>query len=564
VWVTNELDGSVSRIDPASNEATEVPVTGRPTALASGRGDVYVALRPIGAAHRGGTLRVLEGDVFFTVDPAVAYSTELWRVLTLTNDTLLTYRRVAGQAGFQLVPDLARALPVVSEDGTSYTFELRPGIRYSTGDVVKASDVRSSIERAFALRPHRQDAIADFFGRIRGAHTCKPGRCNLSRGIVADDSARTVTFHLSAADPIFLNKLALPFASVLPSSTSRSSEAVRRPLPATGPYRIASVVPKRTVRLVRNPRFEEWSSAAQPAGFPDEIVIDFGVSQKRRTAALAAGKANLTPLAPFEPLPASPALLPNVRRHPLAFTVYFFFNPSAPPFDDVRARQAVNYAIDRDRIVQLSGDEAVSTCQALPPNFPGYRRYCPYTLDANREGTWTAPDLAKARRLVRASGTSGAEVTIWFPPDADSVGRYVAEVIESLGYRIHLKTFKDGGAYFETMIAGSPQIALSAWAPDYPTADNFIQVLFSCGSFSNFGSFCDRKLDRRIEHALEVQQRDPALANRLWAALDHELVDKAAWLALYNTYGADLISETAGNYQYNPQYGALLSQMWVR
>ena len=175
VWVPNEFDGTVSRIDPATNEATEVPVTGRPTAVASGPGDVYVALRPIGAAHRGGTLRVLEGDVFFTLDPAVAYSTELWRILTLTNDTLLTYRRVSGQAGYQLVPDLARALPVVSEDGKSYTFELRPGIRYSTGDLVKAADVRSSIERAFALRPHRQDSIADFFSHIEGANASGPG-----------------------------------------------------------------------------------------------------------------------------------------------------------------------------------------------------------------------------------------------------------------------------------------------------------------------------------------------------------------------------------------------------
>ena len=102
------------------------------------------------------------------------------------------------------------------------------------------------------------------------------------------------------------------------------------------------------------------------------------------------------------------------------------------------------------------------------------------------------------------------------------------------------------------------------WTPTYPSAENFIRPLFTCGSDGNFGDFCDRRFDRKIGRALEVQSHDPAAANELWAQLDHEITDRAALLPLYNIYGADLISKHVGNYQYNPQYGALLSQMWVR
>jgi ABC-type transport system substrate-binding protein len=106
--------------------------------------------------------------------------------------------------------------------------------------------------------------------------------------------------------------------------------------------------------------------------------------------------------------------------------------------------------------------------------------------------------------------------------------------------------------------------ASPALVRELPDRDDFIVGTLSCGSDGNFGHFCDRRLDRTMDRALKVQQRDPAAANRLWADLDRELTDRAAWVALYNRYGADLVSKRVGNYQYNPQWGALLSQMWVR
>ncbi|HSD23076.1 MAG TPA: ABC transporter substrate-binding protein [Solirubrobacterales bacterium] len=583
VWAANEFAGTVSRIDPATSSATPVQLRRRPTALAARKGIIYAALRPTGTAHRGGTLRVAVPAVepFATLDPAVVYVGDIGRLVPLTNDGLLAYRHVGGQAGNQLVPDLAIKMPEVSRDGKTYRFQLRPHILYSNGRVVKASDFRYAIERVFKLR--LRVGFADslglsvaksYFRTIRGADRCDRRRCDLPDGIVADDAARRVTFHLSAPDANFLYKLASTFAAAVPGGTPLR-EATRRPLPATGPYRIASFAPNRSVRLVRNPRFQEWFKAAQPAGLPEQIVVKVVPELKERIALVKQGKADLTSSRGLLSFPVPPALKPWVHSHPLPLTSYLAFNTNRPPFDDPRARQAVNYALDREKIVQLVGGEATArpTCQVLPPNVPGYRRYCPYTADASADERWTAADRVKAAELVAASGTARAAVTLWIP-SLTGLGPYLADLLESLDYRVQLRSSfgrkpNPAAAYFGRLAAVTkpralPQILWSPWLADYPTASNFIEPLFSCGAPDNRAHFCERSLDRKIRRALKLQQTDLAGANRLWTELDREITDNALWVPLYNGYEADLVSKRVGNYEHNPHWGALLGQLWVR
>ena len=142
--------------------------------------------------------------------------------------------------------------------------------------------------------------------------------------------------------------------------------------------------------------------------------------------------------------------------------------------------------------------------------------------------------------------------------------RCLRSTFHALGYRVRATAFKDQTGHFGALMKSPPNLGWSGWLPNFPTAADFLVPLFSCGSEANFGHFCDRRLERKMDRALNLQQRDPAAANRLWAEVDGELTDKAAWLPLYNRYGADLVSKRVGNYQYNPQFGALLSQMWVR
>jgi DNA-binding beta-propeller fold protein YncE len=300
-WVSNALSGTLSKIDPRSGDVVRsVPIGDEPQRVALGVGRVYVAARGPTNAHRGGTLTVavatpanaFQLGIAKALDPVYGFGDSESEVLMLTNDGLLGYPRAGGAEGYRVVPDLAVALPTVSDGGRTYAFQLRPGIRYSTGVVVRPQDVRRGIERVlFANGP---TLPSSYFSGMVGAAGClkTPGRCDLSRGIVTDACSNTVTFHLTGPDPDFVYKLALPLADVVPASTPFDA---RLPLPATGPYEVAGYDAKRgVIRLVRNPHFRLWSSAAQPAGFPDRIVVRYGYTGASAVRAVERGAADLT------------------------------------------------------------------------------------------------------------------------------------------------------------------------------------------------------------------------------------------------------------------------------
>jgi YVTN family beta-propeller protein len=581
VWVSNELDGSVSRIDPATNTVTtSIDVGGAPSGLAVVGDALWVTARGAGSVHRGGTLNLVT-DVPAVPDPAIAYDPVSWSILTMTNDGLVGFHQTGGGAGSTLVPDLATSLPEPADDGLSYTFQLRRGVRYSTGTLVQAADVRYALERDFKSR-----SPTPYYTGILGGPECasKPRTCDLSRGIETDDASGTVTFHLRAPDPEFLFKLALPFADVVPSGTPNHGTDPNQTVPATGPYVIRTLTRTR-VELARNLRFEEWSQAAKPDGYPDRITLDIDVDEQAQDqfiARIEKGEADsyLNLAAPQNGEELRARYTNQLHLYPLLSLAYLFMDTSRPPFDDVRVRRAINLAVDRARVVKIFGGPLAvrPTCQILPPNSQGYRAYCPYTLDPSPRGQWTAPDLSKAKKLVRESGTAGMKLTLvypfFFPPGG---GPYLVSVLKSLGYRATLDAGEgapdDANAYFN-FISNSKnhvQIGFIAWIADYPAASNFINVLLSCAAFvpnsnanQNYGRFCDPAIDAQIKRALELQLNDQSAAGKLWASIDRALVDQATIVPVFNRQGVDFLSKRVGNYQHNPLFGLLVDQLWVR
>jgi peptide/nickel transport system substrate-binding protein len=333
----------------------------------------------------------------------------------MTNDGLVGFRRVGGGEGVQLVPDLAAALPAPSDGGKTYTFTLREGIRYSTGKLVQPGDIRATIERALSLEP-AAPTRAYFTDTIVGAGKCRPGKpCHLSEGIVTDPFGRTVTFHLVAPDPDFLTKLALPIAYAVPAGTPDRS-VPNRALPATGPYMVASYQPKtQRVRLVRNPAFREWSSDAQPDGFPDAIAIQLvngDTTGTRSVAQVLHGKEDVAILSASPPISRRQLDLlatrypSQLRLSNAPATWYIFLNTRVPPLDDVRVRRAVAFAFDHQAFQRLLTREYAPTCNILPPNFAGYHRSCAVY------GVGGPAGVDQARRLVQESHTGGQHVTV--------------------------------------------------------------------------------------------------------------------------------------------------------
>jgi len=566
VWVANGAAGTLSRIDPATDTVVKtIPVANPPQALAATAAGIYVAVRSSGVEHRGGTLRVRETAPDF-LDPALAYTPWAWGILSLTNDGLVGFRRVGGIEGVQLVPDLAASLPAPTDASRTYTFRLRNGIRYSTGKPVQPSDLRTAIERI--LEAKIGAPTGNYFLDIVGADRCRPGRpCDLSKGIVGE--GRTVTFHLTKPDGDFLSKLGLISAAALPAGTPPpSSKHDKHPLPATGPYMIASYRKGHSLTLARNPYFREWSADAQPAGYPNRITFSFlpnSAGSEWAIDRVKAGKADIAP----ELLALSKAQLETLRTgypsqlllRPHLSTDFFFLNTSLPPFDDVRVRRAVNDAFDRRAYEALQGPGYAPTCQVLPPDYPSYRRTCPY-----ESGGPAA--VAAARRVVRSAGLSRARVTVWMPSAGVAQGRFMVRLLNSIGLRARLKVVditKGIGAYFDAIGNPStrPQIGYTGWIADYPSVTGFMPPILSCASH-NVSRFCDHAVDRLFAKAEAAQAENPAAAPALWQQAERAVLLQAPIVPTDNGENVAFVAKHVGNFQYHPEWGVLLDQLWLK
>lgn len=524
--------------------------------------------------HRGGTMRLLARSAAGTLDPHINYTSQGWQMYQPIYDGLVTFRKAEGMDGFTVVADLAEALPEVSNDGKTFAFKLRKGIKFSTGQEVGVKDVVASFQRIFKVSG---PTSGTFYAGIVGADKCLADTksCTLEGGVVGDEAAGTITINLVKPDAEFLYKLALPHAVTLPADTP-AEDMGSVPIPSTGPYTISAFDPNKGMTVTRNPHFKQWSEDAQPDGYPDVVQYDFGLSEEAAVTAIQNGEADWM----FDSLPSDrlaevgTKYMEQLHIAPLSAWWYAPLNTRLAPFDNLKARQAVSFAIDRNTLVKLFGGKVLASpvCQILPPDFPGHVDYCPYTKDPGAK--WSAPDVEKAKQLVEESGTKGQKVTVIVEDTAvsRSIGVYLQSVLTSIGYVADVKPISANIQFTYIQNTNNKvQMSVSQWYKDYPAASNFLNILFGCASFRegsdasiNIAGFCNKDIDAKMQKAMDLGVTDQAAADALWSEIDKEVTDQAPAIGLFTPKRLDFVSKRVGNFKFNRQFDWMITQSWVQ
>jgi peptide/nickel transport system substrate-binding protein len=524
--------------------------------------------------HRGGTMKLIAKTAGGTLDPQVNYTLQYWNLYMATYDGLLAFTKSGGEAAFHVVPDIAEKMPTLTNGGKTWTFKIRKGIRFSNGKEVTTDDVVASFRRIFKVK---SPTSGGFYAGIVGADAClkNAATCTLKGGISSNPAARTVTINLKAPDPEFKYKLAVPHASIVPAD-SPSKDAGTKPIPGTAAYYFASYNPNKQLVMKRNPYFKEWSHLAQPDGYPDQITMSFGLTAEAQVTAVENGQADwMFDFPPADRLSEIGTKYANqVHLNLLTAFWYLPMNTNIPPFNNVKARQAVNYAIDRNATIKIFGGPQLASpsCQVLPPGFPGYKPYCPYTKNPGTK--WSAPDVAKAKRLVQESGTAGQTVSVYSPDDEVSkdMGVYIQSVLNQIGYKAKVKPIS--GNIFFTYVQNTKhkvQINVQQWYQDYPAASDFLYILFGCESFHpgsdssiNIAGFCDKKINAQMHKALTLGIENQDAADALWAKIDRMVTDASPMATVFTPKHLDFVSKRVGNFIFSKQYYWIVDQSWVQ
>ncbi len=454
------------------------------------------------------------------MDPALAYTVAAWQINNYVYEGLLGYKHESGKAGATLVPYLAEAMPKISADGKKLSFKLREGLKYSDGTDVKASDFRASIERLFKV----DSPGVGFFGNITGVSgssgfaETKKGHIS---GIVTNDANRTIDITLDNPQGDILYILATQFASVLPAKTPASDQSTKG-IPATGPYMVQNYVPSRSFTVVRNPNYND-QIPTMPSGNPDKVVGKIITDPVAAYQQVATNKSDYDfQVVPNDRLPeAQSKYKDQLRIYTSPNTYYYALNNKLPPFNNLKARQAVQYAIDRDAIISgVYGGLGKPTQNFLPPDYPQYKKIDAYTFD-----------LAKAKQLVQQSGQAGATVDVYGPNEdpSKSSTEYLANQLAKIGFKpkLHLLSHQ---VYFQTIgnQATKAQAMFTDWYQDYPHPLDWFDVLLNGNRITqthnnNPGNVDVKSVNAEIESLKKEEEITPEVNDR-WAKVDRDLM----------------------------------------
>ncbi|MCT7352918.1 ABC transporter substrate-binding protein [Streptomyces sp. 15-116A] len=507
---------------------------------------------------KGGTVTYEYSDVPDSFDPGNTYYAYMYNLSRLYARPLMTFKPGPGEAGNELVPDLAAAPGEPSDGGKTWTYKLREGLKYEDGTPITSKDVKYAVERSNFARDVLSLGPSYFQQFLEGGDKYKgPYKDKSDKGIASiqtpDDT--TIVFKLNRAFQEFDYLVATPQTAPVPKAKDTGVDYVKN-IVSSGSYKFESYQEGKQVVLVRN---ENWDAKTDPLRkqYPDKIVVKLKVNAETIDQDVMAGKA--IDLGGTGVQAATQAKVVNSADQKAntdntygGRLVYLAINTKLAPFDKVECRKAVQYAVDKVSVQTALGGpirgDVAST--VLPPDIPGYQKNDLYATPGNKG------DVAKAKEQLKACGKTSISTNISARSDRPAEIDAATAIIDSLkkvGINATLKQFPSG-KYF-TDAAGVPQfnkkqnigLHMMQWGADWPSGYGFLQQILHSDAIGESGNTNLSQLDNAdVDSMLEkaIASEDESERNSLYAQIDKKAMEEAALVPL--TYFKVLLYRPAG------------------
>jgi oligopeptide transport system substrate-binding protein len=471
----------------------------------------------IPGAKFGGTFRRMLGDNPSTLDPALVTDIYGGAVVRQIFDGLVQF-----DAHLNVIPAIAEFWEA-SQDGCTWTFALRRGVKFHHGREVTAHDVVYSFTRLLQIKS--PGPVADLFDHIQGAKDFMQGKTQGVKGLKAVDR---YTFQMVLEEPLapILAALGLPNAAIVPrEEVERLGERFGRAPVGTGPFKFVRWVPNQEIVLEATDDYYE----GRP--FLDAVVLRIVVGSKLEERFAEFLKGNLEeaiiPSEKTEEVRTDARYQQYQRfRKPWLSLLYIGFNTQLKPFDDKRVRQAFNYAVNTEAIVQeITKSDALTATGALPPGMPGY--------DANFQGYSYNPE--KAKQLLTEAGYQGGAgfpmVQLWASHQAETTKaelsayqRYLAD----LGVQVEIRYAPDWPTYKAMLQQGKLPMFRLVRLADIPDPDNFLAPMLHSASPTNYTFYRNPLVDQLLEQARK--KVDDVQRIVLYREVERIVMDDAPWI----------------------------------
>jgi ABC-type transport system substrate-binding protein len=466
----------------------------------------------------GGILNLAENADFRTLDPAGAGDGMTIRGVQFLYTRLVRY---TGENDNEIIPALAESWSW-SKDGKSITFKLRQGLTFSDGSPLSADDVVFTFTRL--LDPKTKAPYQGAFKVIQGAQNFIDGKETKVDGIQAVDP-QTIRFDLEKPVPYFLDQIALPCAGIVSQkAVAKYGDKFGENPVGAGPFVMEHWTRGQELVLVKNPHY-------YLKGLPklDSVVIKLGISDNLQMMMFQKGELDMVgPISAPDYLKVQddPKLKACYYSTPGPKLYYLGMNVEIPPFDNKLVRQAFNFGVDKDKLVQLENGRAQVMGGAIPPWVSGYdAKLSPYPYDPK-----------KAKELLAQAGfPNGFEVDMLVPEyrDIPQIAASVQIDLAKIGVKLNLR--QQAYPVFRQTVKQKGKVAFFAlqWGTDFPDPENVLSLLFN-GAYAgqqNFTWFNDTEINKLLDNA-DVEL-DPAKRMALYQQADKKIHEDAPWVFLF-------------------------------